>query len=187
VSPLFFPRFVGFSEEMPPMDRLAASAYRLDHRLLAGVPQEIFVEEARQVQAMLSDSVLTAALSVMPPAYQDIEGPRLLKTLQARRALLVDMADTFHDLLAQSVQIHGYNHAASTIRLTPLDDHRIQVRAWIDQEETPYFDQILDAQHTRELRLYIDPTRDTVAQPDALPLQVTIMSLGTPEEEAGEY
>ncbi|HMB89561.1 MAG TPA: hypothetical protein VKP65_01860, partial [Rhodothermales bacterium] len=51
VTPLFFPRYVGFSEEMPPMDRLAASAYRLDHRLLAGVPQEVFEEDARQVQA----------------------------------------------------------------------------------------------------------------------------------------
>lgn len=188
VTPLFFPRYVGFSAEMPPMDRLAASGYRIDHRALAGVPREAFVAEARWVQTILSDSTLAAALAVMPPAYRHTEGDRLLRELQARRALLVEMADAFYDLLAQTVHIHGYDGVTDTVRLELVDDTHIHVRAWTEgRETTPYFDEILDTALTRELRLYLDPDADRVEHPDNLPIQITRVDPDVPDDEARDY
>jgi hypothetical protein len=188
VSPLFFARCVGFSEEMPPMDRLAASGYRIDHRILAGVPRAAFEAEARWVQSSLSDSTLAAALSILPPEYRRIEGDRLMRELQARRGYLVDMATAFHDLLAQTIHIHGYDDVADTVRLEQVDDTHLRVRAWTEgREATPYFDQTLDTALTKELRLYLDPNADTVEQPDTVPIQITRVSPDEPDDEARDY
>ena len=182
------PRFVGFSDEFPPLTRLAASGYRVDHRMLAGLPREAFEAEARWIQETLSDSVLSAALSVLPPEYAVLEHDRLLRTLKARRAQLDRVAGEFYEILSETVHVHGFDGVVDTVRLETFADGQIRVRLWTEgQGDAPRFDRTLTTDLTKELRLYIDPETDRVEQPDDFPVTVTLAPIGEEDDEERDY
>jgi hypothetical protein len=101
------PKYVGFSAEFPPIERLARSGQFNDHRVLGGLTREDFLTEARALQAVLTDSVIEAAVLALPRTYQAYEHDRLIPALRARRDRLVDYAEDYYRLVASYLMVYG--------------------------------------------------------------------------------
>lgn len=96
----FKPRFTG-------VRGLLHNGHYLDVRGLNALRRGQFRAAALAMQQRLPDTLLARALHRLPPAVQALEGPRLLATLQARRAALPAFADQFYRELARRPQVGG--------------------------------------------------------------------------------
>ena len=180
VSAVFLRRYVGFSDRFPPIDRLASSAYRVDHHALSTLQRADFVEEAVLLQRMLPDSVLRAAVEVLPPSYREREAQVLLDALTARRDDLLRQAVRFHDLLARTVHVHGKVGVPDVVTVETLSDGRVRVTHRVGGPEGRVaLERTLDPRVTEELRVFADEEVDSV-DTDSSPIRVRVLS---PEED----
>ena len=104
---VLFPSYVGFSERLPPVSRLARSGREVDQAVLVRLDRSEFISAAREVQAALSDSVVDAAVRLLPPPYVALEGERIAAGIRARRQQLVEYAEQFYRSLARQPDIHA--------------------------------------------------------------------------------
>ena len=180
------PRFVGFGQEIPPVERIASAAYRIDRRILSGVPESDFREQARFVQDQITDEVIDRALSQLPPEFQRIERPGIDEALKARRDQLIRVAREFHQSLTSRVHVYGYQDVADTVRVELMVGGTISVTLRSGGQTVPPLQWELHPDLTRELELFLDPEMDVALIPDGLPITVIETDPSTvPEDEGG--
>ena len=175
------PRYVGFSAELPPVERLAQSGAPNDHRVLNRLDREAFQAEARALQVALTDSVIEAAVRALPRAYLAHEYDRLVPALKARRDQLVAYAEDYYRLLARSLLVYGAEPAVDIVEFEPIDGDRARIRVRTEGPEGLLrFERVIDRRETREVILFIDPARDQVRGSDDLPFKVVVAPRLTP-------
>lgn len=81
------------------MDRWLTNTYTYDD----------WMAEAKNIQAIMSDEVIDAALATLPPEVQSLSAPQIRKVLQARREKLPDMIRDYYKLLVRQVDLVGTN------------------------------------------------------------------------------
>ncbi len=193
VSSVGFPRFVGYSDEMPPLDRLASSSYRIDHRILSGATRVDFVSAADSVQKILTDDVLEKALSVLPPEYYEAEHDFLINALQARREMLDTLAVQLDDLVSQTVHIYGHTDVEELIKITNVDGGNVLVQIFnVDgsgsfSDQGPRFARTVNPEKTTSLRLHLEDELDTLEHDENLPINLTVVDPDTESDEYREY
>ncbi|WP_019946643.1 hypothetical protein [Hymenobacter aerophilus] len=80
----------------------------IDSRALPTVPRTTYLAAAHALQQRLTDEVITRAVRQgLPPAVYAYEGPRMIRALQARRAQLPQVAETYYRLQAEEVLVAG--------------------------------------------------------------------------------
>jgi hypothetical protein len=169
------PKYVGFSAEFPPVERLAESGTLNDHRVLNRLEREAFLTEARALQAALTDSVIEAAVLALPRAYQAHEHDRLIPALKARRDQLVGYAEDYYRLLARNLLVYGADSVVNTVEFERMDGDRARVRLRTGGPEGALrFERVIDRRDTREVILFVDPARDQVRGSDGLPFKVVV-------------
>lgn len=181
VTDIAFPKRVSFGEEIPEMDRISRAAHRLDQRVLAGVPRQVFEAEARAVEARLTDSVLAAAVGVLPPEHLALERERMMQTLQARRAQLVEAAGELYEYLTVHPSLFGYDGVVDTVRIDLVGEDQVRLRQTTPGLLAPVEWRVPRAR-LQEVRLFLEP-RDIVRQPESPALPVRILR---PEEAGGQ-
>jgi hypothetical protein len=175
------PKYVGFSAEFPPVERLAESGTLNDHRVLNRLDREAFLAEARTLQAALTDSVIEAAVLALPRAYQAHEHDRLIPALKARRDQLVAYAEDYYRLLARNLLVYGADSVVNVVEFERTDGDRARVRLRTGGPEGAVrFERVIDGRDTREVILFIDPARDQVRGSDGLPFKVVVAPPITP-------
>jgi hypothetical protein len=179
---LFVPRYVGFSAEFPAVKRLAEQADRVDHRVLNRLTREDFLATAREVQSLLTDSVLGAAVNRLPPAYLELERDGLVTALKSRRDQLVDYVGEYFRQIVRELQVFGFDNSSDVVEFDQVSDTAARVRVRSGGRTGPVrFMRMVDARDTREVVLYIDEARDQVVGGDNLPFKVSIAE--SPEAE----
>jgi len=169
------PRYVGFSDEFPPVKRLAESGSPNDHRVLNRLDREAFLAEARALQVALTDSVIEAAVLALPRAYLAHEHDHLVPALKARRDQLVEYADDYYRLLAKSLLVHGADPVVDIVEFERMDGDRARIRVRTEGPEGAVrFERVIDGRDTREVILFIDPAKDQVRGSDGLPFKVVV-------------
>jgi len=143
------PRFVTFKTR--PKAALFYNAIDFDRRLLASLRQQEFDSTAKYLQRVVTDSVIEAAVSLMPREYGRL-GHDLRENLRGRRANLPASADGYYRSLFTIVDLHGTD-AADTATITRQADGSVDVR--LRSAGSTYFDRKFDFADTRELRLYL--------------------------------
>jgi hypothetical protein len=175
VARLVLPSYVGFSENLPGPRRLAVSGDRIDHRVLNRLTEEDFVEVARDVRAVLSDSVIDASIKALPPEYLPLERDHLVKSLRNRRDQLMDYAAKYYRFLAKSIHVYGFDGSADVIEFQRVSDERARVLVRQGGPEGPVrFERLIDGRETGEVKLYIDEGTDRIVGGEDLPFRVTI-------------
>jgi hypothetical protein len=170
-----FPKYVGFSARLPAVGRLAASGTRIDHRVLNRLERQDFVAVAGELVAMLTDSVIRAAVSALPPPYLLLERDHLVGALTARRNALVAYSESYYRYLAGTLSIYGFQGSKDVVEFDPISDKRVRVRVRSGGPSGPVrFERLIDARDTREVRLHIDEAEDQIIGNDDLPFKVTI-------------
>ncbi|GAB3638032.1 hypothetical protein GCM10027422_36220 [Hymenobacter arcticus] len=104
---------VTFKREFHDVKALTGQGRYVDQRGLNALTRRDFAAAAREAQARLPDSVLARAVRQLPPAVHAIEGPTLLRDLQARRDQLPTLAQKYYALKAERPVVAG----------TELPDH----------------------------------------------------------------
>jgi hypothetical protein len=105
-------KFRTFSPRFESVEGYTRNAAFMDERALAAVPRGVYLRTARELQQRLTDSVLVQAVRRgLPPEIFRLEGPRMISTLQARRAELPAVAGTFYLLKARQVLVAGTDEA----------------------------------------------------------------------------
>lgn len=174
VSRGVMPRFVGFTEEIPPPERIAAAGSRIDRRILGGVPETRFLEQARVVRDRITPDVIEAALSTLPPPYQERERPALNRALASRVGQLERAASEFHGYVSTQVHVYGLDEVADTVRLdrTPQGLARVRVYSTTEQEG-PRLHWLLDPSETQSVELFLDADADALIASEDFPLEVS--------------
>ena len=98
---------VTFKRRYHDLPALTGQGRHVDHRGLNALTQSDFASAARYVQARLPDSTLARAVRRLPPAVFALEGPTLLRALQARRDALPAAARRYYALQARRPVVAG--------------------------------------------------------------------------------
>ena len=101
------PGLQDFREDYGDVIGLTQNALELDRRLLNELERDDWQAIARDLQARMTDEVLRDAFERWPPEIDALYGEETLRTLQARRDALPEVADEFYGLLARTVDVVG--------------------------------------------------------------------------------
>ncbi|WP_336128877.1 hypothetical protein [Mesoflavibacter sp. CH_XMU1422-2] len=69
--------------------------YPFDQYFLINTSEELFVEQAKQLQKLLTDEVLEQSLSVWPKQIAEIDGEEIISKIKSRRNHLIEYAKQF--------------------------------------------------------------------------------------------
>lgn len=169
---LLMPKYVGFTDRLPSVTRLAHSGYRVDHRVMNGLDRDDFLDAARHVQAAVTDSVIDRAVSVLPAAYLETEREPLTRALKARRLELLRYAADFYQAFAKTVHVYGFDESEDVVEFERITDERVIVRVRTGGEDGVIrFERLVDGRDTDEVRMFIGE-EDRVIGDDDLPFDV---------------
>jgi len=150
----FLPHYVGFGPDYPPPYNLTWSGRALDRLLLPPLSWADWEAEARDLQRLLTDEVIDAAVARLPGPHRALVGAWLGRSLRRRRDALLAQARAFYELLAGVVEYHTTDEP-DRARLT-VEDGSVRVRLGpADAEGTWPVDRTLTDAETSEVRVYL--------------------------------
>lgn len=88
-----------FGAEVDDIRGVTKNSAPFDGAFLYGVPETVFIEEAQNLQLILTDAGIERAMHVWPPSVYALDGERIAEDLKARRAHLVEYARRFHKVI----------------------------------------------------------------------------------------
>lgn len=154
------PFIVNFGEKYPRMDGLTYAARDADRYLLTDLKKSDWESIAMDLQSCLTDSVIEAAVTRLPPEYYRLDGSRLRGWLKARRDRLPEAADRFYRLLARRVDVQMTDQA-ELAEIVRVDDNSTDIRVSLRRNDTgktpeePYYYRRFYHNETQEIRLYL--------------------------------
>ena len=77
------------------IDFMQGLVYPFDQYFLINTSEELFVEQAKQLQQLLTDEVLNQSLSVWPKQIAKIDGEEIISKIKSRRDHLIEYAKQF--------------------------------------------------------------------------------------------
>ncbi len=77
------------------IDFMPGLVYPFDQYFLIKTSEELFVEQAKQLQQLLTDEVLEQSLSVWPKQIAEIDGEEIISKIKSRRDHLIEYAKQF--------------------------------------------------------------------------------------------
>jgi hypothetical protein len=146
------PNLARFSGTYPSLRGLTRGSLEFDRRLLNGLAKSEWDSVARVLMERVTDSLIGAAVHVMPPSYQAL-APTIAFTLRRRRDRLADVAGQLYALLATVVDLHATD-ASDRATVTRVDDRYVDV-CLESEDGRPYFRRRFDSRETQEIRLYL--------------------------------
>ncbi len=84
------------------IDYLPGLVQAFDVYFLKDIPKNVFVEQAQQLQQLLTDAVIDEALNAWPKEFYDLDGKGIAEKLKSRRDHLLDYATGFKSVLDAS-------------------------------------------------------------------------------------
>jgi len=159
--------YIGFSDDPPDVPRLVSSPEQLERRLLGEVDRAEYLRQARELQAVLTDSALAEAVDVLPPSYLATEREWLLDGLRTRRDALLDAADEWYALRAEEVDVFG-TEGVDVFEVDRAFDGRLTVRVRTGSADGPVrFERTFRPETTDVVRLHWTEGQDL--RPDEIP------------------
>lgn len=159
------PRFQEFGPNYAQIGGLTFNGSEQDRRLLVGFSREDFIQTAKSLQGLLTDTALERAVRSMPPEWFAIDGPRLLTDLKARRGALPEIAAQYYQHLAGRVDVY-MTKQPERVEAKRLDNGDMDVTIRIVGKDgapgAPSFHRLFDGKETEEVRFYALDGNDAV-------------------------
>jgi hypothetical protein len=151
----------------------------IDRWFLNGLDRTVWDSVALWLQARLTDSVIDAAVSRLPPEWHALDGARLAAALKRRREGLPREAARFYAMLAREADVHA-TRAAEAVTIERLPEGRLAVRiAPKEPSGAPaYLARTFDPRETNEVRVYLCGGADRVVVRGEGPADVTLRVVG---------
>ena len=160
------PQLVNFGDKYPNILGLTWNGRELDRRFLVELEADVWDAVVSELQARLTDAVIDSAVAHMPLAFRRIDGMRMAHALKRRRDRLGEAAESFYNLLAREVAIHGTD-APEMVSVERHEDRSVTVTvvpaASTGPEDAPFFRRRFLPDETTEIRVYLHGGDDRVA------------------------
>lgn len=169
------PNLAPFRASYPSVQALTVNSLEFDRRMLGGLEKPVWDSVAAELVRRVTDSVIDAAVQVLPPEYQGLT-PQLAGTLKQRRDELPEAANRFYLLLAAVADLHATD-AADRATITRVDDRFVDIRLESGNGE-PYLRRRFDARETRDIRLYLHGGDDTAVVTGHVPRSIRVRVIG---------
>lgn len=133
-----------------------AEGNNLDVAFLNKHDASVWVEEAKIIQAGMTDAVIDQAFTRLPTEVQDEASEDIKTKLKGRLKNLDDIAKRYGDRMQQVVVIHG-THKDDKIEITRLPQGKTKVvlkRLKTDAPNPIFFERTFDRDATKELWIY---------------------------------
>ena len=147
----------GFKHEIKDMGGLVSQGKWLDRRWLNGLEKEDWIKAAERMQSNLTDDILQAAISDMPPQIASVKGETTLSKLKSRREQWPEFAERHYDLISKKVDIVG-SDKREQFSVERLNENETEVKVWSLSSKGNKKDKIYDRtfrhDETSEIRLY---------------------------------
>jgi len=151
------PKFEGFDERINWAPGLEFNARYFDRSFLTGLPEEVWVKTAQEIQQHVTDEVIEKAIKSWPKEIYDLHGETIIRALKARRAHLVEDALDHYRFLAREVDIQGSNKD-ERFDIERLDNGDVHVNIYNVAKDggtgRKFYDRLFKKGETQEVRLY---------------------------------
>ena len=148
--------FRTFRSSIRNVEALNRSGRNLDELLLAGLPREAWLNEARTVKALLTDEVIEKAFQELPDTVYALTADRIIEKLKSRRDQLPKVAEAYYKSLSREVAIVGSDkHEEFAVEF--LNESRVEVKAYKLKDgarEKAVFRRVFDPEETKQLNIY---------------------------------
>jgi hypothetical protein len=136
----------------------------MDRRLLSGLGEEAWREEAQDLTRRLTDDVIATAVHRMPAEYQPGHAERVAGILRARRDRLVALAQEWYEALAHEVDVYATDDPERLYVSRTSDGLDLRIITKKDGHRATFDRHFTNAQ-THEIRVYLEGGDDeTVVQ-----------------------
>ena len=168
LASVYIPILQSYGPTYPSMRGLALHGWEQDRWLLPALSWETWERVAADMQARLSDAVLTRAVAALPPEYAERDGDRLRRDLRGRVDRLPEAARALYEHLAGEVDIQT-SDAADDVQIEHAENGSVlvTVRAFASATATSApaparFRRRFEACETKEVRLYLRAGDDRI-------------------------
>ncbi len=156
VAQLFY--LESFSPEIKDVTTFNFEERNMDRYLANETTLEDWLKAAAELQAALTDTVITTAVKQLPPEVFNASGPTIIHNLKERRNKLDAYARDYFLFLAKEVEVVG-SEGPEYFAVERLDDKRTSlsiynIRKNGDKENKPFYSRVFDNDQTKELRIY---------------------------------
>jgi len=103
--------FISFGPELKNIKDLSWKAWTLDKKFLNELDAAAWQATTKEVQQLLTDSVIAAAVHTMPTSVFAMYGDAFISALKSRRDALQEEVMKYYDFLSEEVIIDGSNEA----------------------------------------------------------------------------
>jgi len=147
----------GFGYEIKDMEGLVSQGKWLDRRFLNELSREDWIRSAEEMQASLTDEILTAAVYDMPPQIARLKGNTTVAKLKTRRDKLPAFAGEHYSILSKKVDVVGSDKSEQFL-VERLNNNQTEVKVWSvnskGKKKDKIYERVFNHDETREIRLY---------------------------------
>jgi len=127
-------------------------ARHLDRRLTNQTTLDQWTTTAKELQQLLTDSVITNSVKLLPPEVYPISGKEITAKLISRRNHLIRYAEEYYRFLSEEVEIVGTKEK-DRFDVTATPDGSVVVRVE-NEKGKPFYQRTFMPAETKEIRLY---------------------------------
>ncbi len=147
-----------FSYKIKNVNALNYPARNLDRHLLNGLSLVEWKEIAMDIQKRLTDHVIDSAIKLLPAEVYQLSGPEIAAKIKSRRNHLLEYAEKYFKILAESVDVTG-SYKQDLFEVKRLNDDSTQINIYKitpkgEIKEKPFYSRIFYKKETDEVRLY---------------------------------
>lgn len=151
-------KFQKFDHEIRDIAGIAFNARHFDRTFTTRMTKEDWLGEAKEMQKLLTDEVIEAAIRDMPEEVFDIDGPDIIGKLKSRREKLVNTAERLYDYLAVEVTIVGSDDKED-FQVDFVNDNDVEVTIYRlskdkEKRQSVFYQRTFHADETQEIRLF---------------------------------
>ncbi len=157
---------------------------RLDRLFLNELKEEEWIEQAKELQLILTDSLIETSIRLMPQELFAISGREIINKLKSRRDKLDTYAKDYYSYLAKKVNITG-SAKKELIEINVLPGEMVFISVFKINKEgeknrNPYYSRNFYSQETKELRIYSFDKEDIiqVKGEDKSPIKIRVIDQG---------
>lgn len=130
----------------------------IDRRLLNEPTHEQWINTAKDLQQLLTDTVIIRAIKDMPREVLLISGNEIVDKLRSRRDKLASFANDYYKFLAKEVEVVGTNNR-DYFKIQNLSDSETLVQAFAldasgNTAQQPFYSRTFKSDETKEVRIF---------------------------------
>lgn len=179
------PDIQSFEMEIGSVAKLSIAARNLDRNLLNKMTREDWRKAAIEIQNKLTDQVILASVSRMPPEAFKLSGNEIVTKLKSRREQLVDVAEEYYDILSRKVTVYGSDKKEFFHITRKGDETRVTVQK-INKDnklDNLIYDRVFYPFETKEIILYALEGKDSLLLEGKGSNSIKINIIGGPDDD----